>query len=444
MGTLSKKQQRIIDASLTGICGPKSFVIPRTKAEFREIDTFASGLNLSNGHRVYLSSTGLEHFRNVVKTLYETDTFDGRAGFSDIWAVFRAVLERQLSNVLLSKSMQFANSGELLKLICEQVGERISNYTFVVPIFGVIFEGVDALPIASMKIVVPSISLLNEVGVIYKLTDLKYVLEDGKRYLWLTGSALGTAVVAQEKFYEKTQLIAGILAIAATTMYEKGAQFRIGVIMSPVAVSGGASWISWSDKDSHLTTHFQFDHAEQFKVDESVMQHLSEASVFSKAYRIFDSNSRTNLEEAITRSVYWYSDAHRDQVPVMQLVKYWSCVEVFFSADKKDIVKSVSVGLASVLVWGGYGTFQESEYESLKKRIAELYAFRSNAVHGASHQHVSNRDVADLSMWVAWLIISMVNFSEQGLKQVEKVKAFTSHLDETHAAKNRREDSSEK
>lgn len=36
------------------------------------------------------------------------------------------------------------------------------------------------------------------------------------------------------------------------------------------------------------------------------------------------------------------------------------------------------------------------DYRTLKKRIADLYDFRSSATHEGLHRHVSQRDVADL------------------------------------------------
>jgi hypothetical protein len=113
----------------------------------------------------------------------------------------------------------------------------------------------------------------------------------------------------------------------------------------------------------------------------------------------------------------------------MRLIKYWSCVETFFSADTRDITKAVSTGLASVLVFDGYSFVPVAEYSSLKKKIAKLYNLRSRAVHGAAYEHVSERDASDLSQWVAWMLINMVTFVEHGYTKLAEIKEITDQLD---------------
>jgi hypothetical protein len=148
-----------------------------------------------------------------------------------------------------------------------------------------------------------------------------------------------------------------------------------------------------------------------------------------RAFAILRAPDRTELEEAIARTVYWYSDAHRDPVLVMKLIKYWSCVEAFFSFEKEEITHAVSAGLASILVFGGFRFVPLSEYGALKRQIVDLYSLRSRAVHRGSHQHTKERDVAQFSQWVAWMIISMVALVEQGYTNLKAVKAQTDRLD---------------
>ncbi|MCP5984248.1 hypothetical protein NL349_26725, partial [Klebsiella pneumoniae] len=96
------------------------------------------------------------------------------------------------------------------------------------------------------------------------------------------------------------------------------------------------------------------------------------------------------------------------------------CIEAFFSGDQKDITRSVSVGLASVLVFGGYQFAPVEDYPVLKKRIAKLYGLRSKAVHRASRTHITENDVAELSHRVAQLLANAISFSERGYKTTEE------------------------
>ena len=143
-------------------------------------------------------------------------------------------------------------------------------------------------------------------------------------------------------------------------------------------------------------------------------EQLEGATPFARAFQIFSASRPTDLQEAITRAVFWFSDAHRDSIPVMRFVKYWSCVECFFSLKNDDITQSVSVGLASALTHGPFGFVREEQYSETKQRIAKMYGLRSRAVHRAMHDHVTDDDVASLSQWSAWLIVNMIALDEEG------------------------------
>jgi hypothetical protein len=200
--------------------------------------------------------------------------------------------------------------------------------------------------------------------------------------------------------------------------------------MSPEEGHGTAIWLSWSDKSLDLTTHRKYVGSQPFKINSDILGQFAASGVFARAFKIFESHSRTQLEEAIAKGVHWFSDAHRDAAPVMRLIKYWSCIETFFTSESKDITRSVSVGLASVLVYGGYGFVPEKEYPALKKRVAKLYDIRSRAVHGAAYHHVLERNVNDLSQWAAWMLLNMVSFVERGYTKTGQIKAMADRLDE--------------
>lgn len=119
----------------------------------------------------------------------------------------------------------------------------------------------------------------------------------------------------------------------------------------------------------------------------------------------------------------------KEQVRQVKLVKYWSCVEAFFSFDDEKITNAVSAGLASILVFGGFQFIPPSEYGATKKQIVNLYGPRLRAVHRGSHQHATERDVALFSQWVAWIIINMVELAERGYTTLKEVKEQTDRLD---------------
>jgi hypothetical protein len=88
----------------------------------------------------------------------------------------------------------------------------------------------------------------------------------------------------------------------------------------------------------------------------------------------------------------------------------------------------VATGIAVVLVFGGFSFASLDEYSALKRRAAKLYGQRSRAVHHGSLEHVSENDVAELSLIAARLIINMLSFVEQGYETISKVKEQTLRL----------------
>jgi hypothetical protein len=422
MAELTKKQERTIDYALNRLFGRKSFFVPKSIKDFGVNNFLTRELRLTGKRTIFLTDAGLIHMRNIVTTIDEADFFDGLAGYSDIWAAFRHILEAHLS-----EGIRPENAAEFFELMRERLNTEISNYTYAVPLFGVEMDGIDVFKLGQMKIVRSPDSHIKAAGVKYDHADLPSTLEATKWYLWLFGSARGTHLVAQERFREQAELATGMLAISAAAIYKRGVStFRIGVVMSPREGHNRATWISWNNKSLSLATYYNFGDSQPFKINGDLAGQLSAGSLFTRAFEIFESNSRKQL--AIMNGVYWYSDAHRDPVPVMRLIKYWSCVEVFFSADNKDITQSVSTGLAVVLTFGGYNFVPKTEYVSFKKRVAALYNLRSRAVHGAVH-HISERKVDDLSRWVAWLLLNMVSFVDRGYTTIKQIKAITDRLD---------------
>jgi hypothetical protein len=128
-------------------------------------------------------------------------------------------------------------------------------------------------------------------------------------------------------------------------------------------------------------------------------------------------------------AVHWYSDAHRDEVLVMRLLKYWSCIETFFSGDQQQITKSVAAGVAAALTHGGLGFARTDDYLDLRRRLTKLYGLRSRAAHRASFGHVSSSDAADLSQWISWLILTAIALVERGAQTREQLASWTRRVD---------------
>lgn len=425
MSTLSRKDQRKLLLVTERLFNKKSFFYPKSIKDISTNNFFQRELRLTGSRSLFLTDYGYDHFRTVADLLERADVFDGMAEFSDIWNAWHKVVGTWLSNNVKPES-----ADQIVQAISDLVWEEVDDHVFVVPVFGVELDAINSFSLGTMMILRLSAEVLDAADVEHDHTDIPHLLELNKNYLWLKGVVRGTERVAKQRFSERATLTAGVLAISAASMYEFGATaFRIGIVMTPEDATGRSVWFSWREAERSLTTHYAFPRTQMFPINSAISTESDLTRMIHRAINIVQTGERTELEEAIARAVYWYSDAHRDSVQVMKLVKYWSCVEAFFSLENEEITHAVSAGLTSILVFGGFQFVSPTEYSSVKKQIVRLYGLRSRAVHRGFHEHATERDVAQFSQWVAWMIITMVALTERGYTTLKEVKTQTERLD---------------
>lgn len=422
---ITKKENRTISFALSRFFSTKSLISPSTISDFRLPNILSRELKLKNNRMLLMSDVGLEHLRNIVNIMHSADISDGLANYSDIYVACIRVIED-----CLSKAEEPEGATELIELTQKKLNSEISRRYYVVPFFGLELEGVDELIFGAMKIVRATTNHFDAVGLRYHSESVNSAIMATKIDYWLLGDCLGTEAICEEKFRSNAKLVAGMLAISAASIYEGGAtRFRLGIAMPPSSSRGVCSWFSWSEKTKALKTHYKWPKAYNFRVDNELIEQFSEAKILSIASEFLVREKKSNLQDAIAKAVYWYADAHQEDVEVMQLIKYWSCVEVFFSIENSEITKAVSAGLASVLVFGRFKFIAIDSYILTKTKIAKFYGYRSKAVHTASFKHVSSRDVAELSQWVAWMIINMIAFVDMGYTSCLQIRRECERLD---------------
>ena len=422
---LSKKQARTIRYALTQLAGATALIPARSIEDFGKVP-FGHELQLSDHRMALLSDHGMAQFQLIVRTLQQADPFNGMADYSDVWSACWKTLGE-----LISQNQMADDAEEWLNLISALVEPQVRPRRFAAPFVGVEFNGIDELVLGPMKLVRPSVGHLDDAGVDHEWADVAKIIGRYRdRELWLLGDARGTPGVAEASFRTLAVLVAGLLAVAAAVMSTSGAtRIFISPNMSGHDSHGHATWFSWDQSGENFSLHQSGIRGVPFVIGAGLREQFYQASVVATAMRIFQSEARTRLEEAVARGFHWFADAHRDPTPVMQFVKYWSCVETFFSIDQEEITKSASVGVAAVLVFGGYEFEPRDKYSSLKKRVATLYALRSQAVHRASRSHITEADVAELSRCAARLLINAVAFVEDGYTDPDEIKQHCMRLD---------------
>jgi hypothetical protein len=427
MNSIQGKPLRQLNRALDEFFSIKAWTVPKSIEDFKMPDLLKRQLPLTEGRTLLMTDLGLKQLDVIVRALSDANLFDHDASKSDVRSVTFHVLTSCLSN-----GKRPDDGIELASMVSEAVRAAIDERTFAAPIFGVSLLGLSELPLGKFKIVAAGTSFLASNGVQFEEDVVSPTLREVA--YWLVGTVRGTKDVAEQRFIAHAELLTGMLAISAASMYQHGAHaFRIVVAMT-VQAHARSTWLSWSEKQKAATTHLKFLGKQSFEIGAGLLKQFDESGIHAAACAFFEAAERTPLQEAIARAVYWYSEAHRETIPTMKLVKYWSAVETFFSADHKEITKSVSSGLAAVLLFGGFEFIPVGEYGATKRRVAKLYAARSRAVHRGSHTHVSDLDAAELSQWVAWMLINMISLEMLGYTSVDRIRQEAKRLDAIQSA----------
>ncbi|MBU9227653.1 hypothetical protein KTD22_13565 [Burkholderia multivorans] len=403
----------------------KSFFIPASLKDIPSENFFSHQFRLPGNRWVFMTESGYEKFRRIVELIDRAAVFDGLADFSDIWEAWLSIATKYLSD-----GVQPDDGEELLRNITSSVNGKIEEHTFAVPLYGVKLDSDGPFQLGSATIFKMAPEALGELGIEHAHIDVAKLLKKSTTDVFLKSTIRSTRRVAERKFAQLAATTTGVLAIAAASMYQHGSsRFRIGVAMASDAAVDTSIWFSWTESGRSLSTHYRYPSGQPFPLNASLGTTSDLTRMVYRAQSLAEGVEQTEVAIAVSKAIFWYSDAQRDAVPVMKFVKFWSCVEVFFSFDGDKITESVSSGLASLLVFGGFQFQSVSQYFELRAEIKRLYGLRSRAVHGASHDHISDGTIARFSQLVAWMLLTVVSLSERGYTTLAQVRTQVDRLD---------------
>lgn len=164
-------------------------------------------------------------------------------------------------------------------------------------------------------------------------------------------------------------------------------------------------------------------------LDSDLVNGLQTSDWFSVLTRVIQAGGDSDIEHAVRRAIYWFFDAQTDTSAEMQLVKFWSCIECFFSFENAgETTTKIKRGLTALLTFGGYKFSSLDSWRELEKEIDALYQLRSSAVHDARHSHVSDRDITTVSKWAAWAILEISGLISNGFETRAQIKEQTDRL----------------
>ena len=421
---IGKKQQRLIKNGLQLLFSPRAFSSGSIEEWKRlGIRFFAREIKTKNGGSILLSDEGYGAIRQISELIVELPSLADSVSLGDVLTAVKAAYNGWFLKELEPDGQEFIDP------ILQELSAMVKDYEHLIKLEGIDLKGQNFIEIGPVRIQRSDETFLK--GVQFDALDPAWIDKKFENSIWLIGKTRGAKAVAQERFEMQTLMTVGVLAVCAAVLFRDA--FRRSRVHPLISIGGPADAITllmWEQGGGSPSISRRWGREQDLPLDAASMERLNNECFLKQLASLPDRIQRTELQDAIVRSLYWIADAHSDRNPPMMFVKLWSCLECFFTIGHEGITEANARGIASILTFGGSGIVAPGDYDATKRRVKELYKLRSKAVHSARFDHIETTDVDELARWVGWVIITMVSLSEHGYKTLRQVSEQIVRLDQ--------------
>jgi len=383
---------------------------------YREIKT-------PGGSLIYLSEKANASFLRLVETVKTYLPSRVFVSSDDIYQACKIELGRMYEQEYPSKDI-----ATFLASVEAVMKSKIVTRRFYTTLHGLSLSGVEHMQVGRLIVLNPDLAILEDCVANDAMIDGTW--SRMKRGLWVSVEITGSRKYAERRFFEDVKAACGLLAVSLTTALERGGSaVRITPSMDGRVRPSAATWFSIEMSSNELCTSSSMKGFQSINLDDVYIEGLQTSEWFIELTRIIQEEGGSDAEHAVRRAIYWFFDAQADTSAEMQLVKFWSCIECFFSFENSgEITTKIKRGLTALLTFGGYGFASLDTWRDLEREIDVLYELRSSAVHDARHSHVSDRDVTKVSKWAAWAILEIAGLISRGYETRAQIKEQTDRL----------------
>lgn len=419
--SFSAKQLRTLDRHLSTLFGrkgaePYSFKAASRLGERLLWYEFSS----PDDRTVLLTEQGVAAFEAISASL-RSERLVAFTTPADTVNSFRAVVKG-----LLGRGSAPESADSLVKLVAERLQASRRTYWHASPVHGLLLDKGASISLGCLTLELPSEQSLKQRGAKIGDTSIVDMIGSGP---CLIGSLYGSEAFARQEFKYRVEVVIGVMMVVAAACFAQGATpFRITAEVSLAGMHSARRGISWDDESGGIQWSRASTEHQSLHVDAEMADFLQNTPYVVHALGLAARDNLSEIEEALLRGFFWFSDAQQDSLRVMQLIKYWSCAEVIFSGDRGVITKTVSDGVTSILV-AGVQQEKPENFSRVAARLVGLYELRCDAVHGAQHDKVTYKDVVDLSRWTAWMLLGVSGLvKEMGYTSTTEVREQTKRL----------------
>lgn len=419
---LTAKQMRSIRRDIDLIFSKKGSTEPKTIEEFKLLGLFPPKLRYKD-RDIYLSSRGVESLRRITSFIYQTDKYSVLVDFNDVFQSVQKELENWLSKKLVPDEHEF------LSLLNERLEKKIDSFTYLCKVDGIKLKEVKKLEIGK-KAIEPYSSALVKHAKFSSDDIVKIIDEEYEDSFVITGEEKASSTVSLSKFYFHCESYLSLLRMYACAIYKTAIKkTKISLVNDCSVAWGPASTIGWhySNGDGVFTRYFKS--TQDLEFDNELIGYLHETCFFNEAASLIEKQGRNELEDSIVKAIRWFGEAQNDRFDASKWIKLWTCLECFFTLNSTEITEANARGIASLLLYGGYGIDDFGDYTSLKSKIKSFYSSRSKIIHNADYAHVDEKSLNELAYMVAWVIITVVSLLPKGYSTRIEIKQQADRLD---------------
>lgn len=419
---LTSKQKRTIKRDVSFILSLKGLSFPKTIDEIKELGFFSPKVKLDD-KEVYLSFDGRTSLRRICDIISQSKRYENLLNYNDIFKGVLSEIERWLNDRLIPDDFEFVEPLDIL------LQKEIENFTFVCKANGISFDNLDSIVLGNRKIRKYDNDLVDD------LEDVSDIIGETikKEYsdnLVIVGSEKGSSSVAQEKFFHNAELGLCVLRLFSCALCRQAIHhINIRLINDCAPALSPASCFGWPESTKSISFTRYFRSEQDFKISKELLDYIIAECFFIELSNLIDKQNRTELEDAVVKSLFWIGEAQKDSSPASAWVKLWSCVECFFTLDDKEITEKNARGISSILIYGDYSHDKYDDYDKVKKKIKTFYKLRSKIVHRAEYTHIDKILLEELSFMVAWVIVTMTSLIDRGYTTLQQVQEEAKRLD---------------
>ncbi len=426
---LSPKDKRIINYDLNLLFSIKNYIIPTTIEDYKRIGFFSPHLKVS-GHYIYLKDSARAALQRVVEIIIKEYELVKFATYNDMWQLVKSHIE------MWFEEMFIPDADELLERLLPAFTEFKKARKYIYRVEGLQLVDIDTIELGTKTLHKQFYwDLIDGVEIDEALRET--IEKEFGGQCVIKGGYVGSTKKAQMKFVFSAEMAISVLRLYGCLLYGSAlTNTYIRLVDNSLGARVATSSLSWCEEGGHLGFSQYWGKEQPLELSHEALNYLTEQCFFMQTFQCLEKEVKTELEDAISRAIYWFGEAYKDRDDTMKFVKLWSCVEAFFSIEEDQITMINAMGLSVVLAYGGYSVIDVTDYKEFRKKITKLYDLRSKALHRAYHGHIGLSELIGFARIVAWLIISMVSFSLKGYSELQAVLRECRRIDDAESKKN--------